>query len=107
RELLAGRPRGADVLAATALGAGERVEHLLPGKVRHGAGAEAHLLLRTVEAERLEPASRARARKEDVERGGGDVQVLRVRQVGEEGEDDRDVRPDEDALQHLRPAAVA
>jgi hypothetical protein len=63
------------------------------------AGPEAHLLLGHVEAERLEPPARARAREVHVERRRGDVEVLRVRQVGEEAEDDQDVRPDEDALE--------
>ena len=102
RQLLAGRPGGADVLAAPALGAGEGVERLLPGEVRHRAGAEAHLLLGHVEAERLEPPARACAREVDVERRRGDVEVLRVREVGEEADDDQHVRPDEDALEHLR-----
>ena len=97
RQLLAGRVGRADVLAAAALGARERVDHLLPGQVGDRPGAEAgsrlgHVL---VEAQRLEPAARARAPEEDVDRRGDDVQVLRVGQVGEEAEDEQHVRPDE------------
>ena len=60
REHLPGRVRGAGVLAAAALGAGEGVEHLLPRQVEDRRDAEPHLLLGYVEAERLEPAARAR-----------------------------------------------
>ena len=102
RERLAGRIRRADVLAAAALGARHRVEHLLPGEVGDRAGAEAQcrLVLR-LEVERLEATSRTRSTEEDVDRRGRDVQVLRVREVGQEAEDDQHVRPHEDALEHL------
>ena len=69
---LAGGERGAGVLAAAALGARERVEHLLPGQVLGGAGAEAELLLGdvvVVELQRLEPAARAGAPEPHVDRG--------------------------------------
>ena len=85
RERLAGRVRGADVLAAPALRARHRVEHLLPGEVGDGAGAEAQsALVLGLELERLEPSARPSAAEEDVDRRGRDVQVLRVREVGEE-----------------------
>ena len=91
REQLAGLVGRADVLAAAALGAGERVEHLLPGQVGGGAGAEAQVLLALtllrLEAQRLEPPARCGAPEPDVDRGGGDVQVLGAREVGEERED--------------------
>jgi len=45
RQRFARRERRAGVLAATALGAGEGVEHLLPGQVGDGAGAEPQLLV--------------------------------------------------------------
>src|ERR1700694_5676704 len=48
REHLAGRKCRTDVLTAPALGAGVGVEHLLPGQVRSGAGAEADLVLRHI-----------------------------------------------------------
>ena len=48
-----------------------------------------------------------RAAEVDVERRGRDVQVLGVREVGEEAEDDQHVRPHEDALEHLGDVAVA
>ena len=76
---LAGGKRGAGVLAAAALGARERVEHLLPGEVGGGPGAEADVLLGrvvVVEAQRLQPAARAGPPEAHVERGGRDVQVL-------------------------------
>ena len=102
RERLAGRVRRADVLAAAALGARHRVEHLLPREVGDRAGPEAHGgLVLGLEVERLEAATRARAAEEDVDRRGRDVQVLRVREIGEEAEDDQHVRPDEDPLEHL------
>jgi hypothetical protein len=101
-QLLARRVRGADVLAAPALGARHRVDHLLPRQVGDRGGAEAHRrLVLDGEVERLEPPPRARAPEPDVDRGGGDVEVLRVRQVGEEPQDQQDVGPDEDALEDL------
>ena len=101
RQHLPGRPGGADVLAAAALRAREGVHHLLPRHVGHRAGAEAHVRLGDVlvEAERLEPTARPGAAEEDVDRGREDVQVLRIGQVDEEAEDDRDVRPHEHALE--------
>ena len=60
-----------------------------------------------VEAQRLEPAARARAPEVDVDRGGGDVQVLGVGEVGEEAEDHQHVRPHEHALERLGRRAVA
>ena len=60
REDLPGRVRRARVLAAAALGAREAVHHLLLREVEDRRDAEAQLLLRHVEAQRLEPA-RARA----------------------------------------------
>ena len=99
---------GTDVLAAAALRARHRVEHLLPRQVGDRAGAEAQRrLVLGFEVERLQTASSTCLREEDVDRRGRDVQVLRVRQVGEEAEDDQDVRPHEDALEHLGRRAVA
>ena len=91
RERLAGRERRAGVLAAPALGAREGVEHLLPGQVGDRAGAEAQVLLVgvLVEAQRLEAPARAGAPEPDVDRGGRDVQVLGVGQVGEEARGSR------------------
>ena len=102
RELLAGGVGRADVLAAPALGARHRVEHLLPGHVGDGRRRRSgSALVLGLEVERLEPAARARAAEPDVDRRRGDVQVLRVREVGEEAEDEQHVRPDEDPLEHL------
>ena len=104
RELLARRVGRAHVLAAPALGAGHRVDHLLPGHVGDRRGAEAHRgLVLGREVERLEAPARPGPREPDVDPRGRDVQVLRVRQVGEEGEHEQDVRPHEDALGDLRP----
>ena len=58
------------------------------------------LVLR-LEVEGLEAAARPRPAEEDVDRRRRDVQVLRVREVREEAENDQHVRPDEDALEHL------
>ena len=107
RELLAGRVRGADVLAAAALGAGHRVEDPLPGQVRDGARAEAELVVVALEAKRLEPSRRSRPAEEDVRAGRGDVEVLGVGEVDEEGEDDQHVAPDEGAFEHLGRGAPA
>ena len=97
RQRLVGRVGRAGVLAAAALRARERVHHLLPGQVLDRPDAEAHVLLGRllVEPQRLEPAARARAAEVDVDRRGDDVQVLGVRQVGEEAEDEQHVRPHE------------
>ena len=108
RELLARRVRRADVLAAAALGARHRVDHLLPRHVGDRGRAEAHLgLVLDREVERLEAAAAARAAEPDVDRRRRDVEVLGVRQVGEEADDEQDVRPDEDPLAHLGPRALA
>ena len=56
--------------------------------------------------QRLEPAARAGAPEPDVDRGGGDVQVLGAGQVGEEREDRQHVDPHEHALEHLRGSVV-
>ena len=103
RQHLVGRVGGAGVLAAPALRARERVHHLLPREVLDGPDAEAQLLLGrlVVEPQRLQPPARARAPEVDVDRRGGDVQVLGVREVGEEAEDQQHVRPHEHALEHL------
>ena len=109
REHLAGGERRTCVLAAPALGAREAVEHLLERQILGRADAEAQLLLRdavVVEAQRLEPAAGSRPREPHVDRGGEDVEVLGVRQVGEEAEDREHVRPDEHALEHARRLVV-
>ena len=65
REDLAGGVRRADVLAAAAFRAGERVEHLLPGEVGGRAGAEPEILLALpllgLEAQRLQPPALRRS----------------------------------------------
>jgi hypothetical protein len=79
RQHLAGGKGRAGVLTAPALGTREGVEHLLPGQIGRGPGAEADVLLGDVgivEAQRLEAATRAGAPVPDVDRRGGDVQVL-------------------------------
>ena len=108
RQILAGRPRGTDVLAAPALGARHGVEHLLPRHVdeRPRAEPERSLVL-DVEVERLQPSPRTCPAEPDVDPRGRDVEVLRVREVDEEGEDREHVEPDEDALACVEPGAVA
>jgi hypothetical protein len=59
------------------------------------------------EVERLEPPARTRREKKTLSAGSRDVQVLRVREVRQEPEDDQHVRPDEDALEHLGRGVVA
>ena len=108
RQILAGRPGGADVLAAATLGAGHRVEHLLPRHVDERPRAEPQsALVLDLEIERLEPPPRARPAEPDVDPGGRDVEVLRVREVHEEPEDREHVEPDEGALERLRRRPVA
>ena len=90
REFLAGEVRRADDLASPALGAGVRVEHLLPAEIVDDAGAEA---LRRLEiADGLQLARWLDAAEEDVEGHGEQVRVLAVRQVVEEDEEVREVR---------------
>ena len=104
RQLLAGRVGGADVLAAAALGARHRVHHLLPGQVGDGGGAEAHrALVLDGEVERLEPAAPAGAAEPDVDRGGRDVEVLRVREIREEADDEQRRAPRRAAARAPRP----
>jgi hypothetical protein len=100
--------RGADVLAAPAFRARHRIEHLLPREVGDRPGTEPErTLVRGLEVERLEAAPRARPAEEDIDSRSRDVQVLRVREVREEAEDDEDVPPDEHALEHLGRRPVA
>jgi hypothetical protein len=73
----------------------------------HVRSAAVAALVLGLEVERLEPPTRTRSREEDVERRCRDVQVLRVRKVGEERKDDQHVRPHEDALEDLGRAVVA
>jgi hypothetical protein len=103
RERLARVPGGAYVLAAAAFRARHRVQRLLPREVGDRTRAKAKLrLVVGVEAQRLQPAARTSPREEDVDRRGRDVQVLRAREVGQEAEDQQNVRPDERPLQDLR-----
>ena len=79
RQELPGRERRTGILTAAALGARERVEHLLPGQVRGGPRAEADVLLgdvRVVEAQRFKPSARSGPAVPNVERRAGDVQML-------------------------------
>ena len=108
-EDLAGGECRARVLTAAALGARERVEHLLPGEVLREARAEAKVILGdvgVVELERFEPAAGAGAAEPHVDRGDEDVEVLGAGEIGEEGQDRQDVDPDEHALEHLRRLVV-
>ena len=103
RQDLAGGEGRTGVLAAPAFGAREGVEHLLPGQVSRGAGAEADVLLGhvgVVEAQRLEPAAGAGAPEPHVEGRAEDVQMLGARQVGEEEQDRAHVQPHEHPLEH-------
>ena len=66
-------------LAATALGAGEAVEHVLPGEVLDGLDAERRVL--ALEVHRRQLAPRRELAESDVGERGDDVEVLRERQV--------------------------
>ena len=74
---------GAGAVAAAALGAGQAVEQLPPGEV---------LAQRRAVGRRRQPVAVQRGR-EHAERRGQQVQVLRVRQVGQEPEHRQHVRP--------------
>jgi len=82
-----------------ALGAGHGVEHLLPRQVTCASRAEANLSFWFLEIDRLQPAARMGAAEVDVDRRHHDVEVLGVRQVHEEREDDHHVRPHRGALE--------
>ena len=89
-ERLARVPGGTDLLTPAALRAAEQVEELLLRQVLGGRDPEADVLLRPLEVdlELLEVTARAVLREVDVRRRGDDVQVLGLRQVGEEPEHD-------------------
>ena len=83
--------------AASALGAGVAVEQVLPRQLLDVARAE--LLDVGLEVHVAHGALRARparVREEHVDERRRDVQVLGVRQVVEEGEDEQRVRPPEE-----------
>jgi hypothetical protein len=104
RERLVRRPGGAGRLAASALGTGGEVEHLLPGEVADLAHTEHGVLVdvlhvhvgRAVEAAEGPGATR----EGDVDRRKEDVQVLGVRDEDDEARDDGDVEEQEDGHQH-------
>ncbi len=102
-EGLAGRPRRADRLTASALGAGGEVQHLLPGEVLHLARAEDRVLgdVVHVHVRRLVQSTQGSwsTRHADVDGGEEDVQVLGVRDEDEESGDHRDVEQQEDRLE--------
>src|SRR5712692_9607838 len=83
----AGRAAGG---AAAALRAVVRVEEILPGEVVETAHPEGLGLL---EVDRLELALGLLRGEEDIEGGGHDVQVLGVRQVHEEAQEEHGVEP--------------
>ena len=96
---LAGVPGRALVLAAAALGAGQRLQQLLLVEVLDLAGAEDGVL---VLHQRLEVGRRAEraerlglALQRGVDRRGEDVHVLAVEHEDQEAHDDRDLRDDE------------
>ncbi len=90
RQRLVRREGRAGVLAPAALHAGERVQPVLPGKVRGPAEAEA---LRILEVERGEGAGGPVAPEEEIDRPGEHVEVLGMRHVGDESVDEEDVEP--------------
>ncbi len=101
---LAGVPRRTDRLTTTTLGAGRKVEHLLPGEVLDQShpkdGLLGHVLHVHVRG-LVETAEGARpARGGDVERGQEDVQMLGVRDEDQEPDDHADVQDDEGRLEH-------
>ena len=90
-ERLAGVPGRTGLLAATAFGAGEAVEEVLPAEVLEGLEPERRGLVLEVDPRQL--AARRELAEEDVRERGRDVEVLAERQVAQERRDQPDVGP--------------
>ena len=90
-ERLAGVVGRTGLLAATALGAGEAVEQVLPAEVLERLEPERRVLVLEVELGQL--AARCELAEVDVRERRRDVQVLAERQVAQERSDERDVAP--------------
>ena len=102
-EGLLGVPRRADRLAATALGAGGEVEHLLPSEVLDLAHTEDGVLgdVLHVHVRGLVEATEGTGTTghADVDRGQEDVEVLGVGNEDQEPGDDRHVGQQQDGLE--------
>ena len=106
RQRLAGVPRRALRLAASALGAGHEVDVVLPGEVSNVSLAERGIVGRILEVDRLalvidrqQWAESVRpARRVHVDRSCADVQVLGVQHDQQEADDDGDLCPQADRL---------
>ncbi len=100
REQLAGEVRRTDRRAAPALGAGVAVEQVLPAQLRHvGRAEDLRLGLEIHRLHRPHGSRPAGVGEEGVGERDDDVQVLGVRQVVEEGQDEERVRPPAHAVQ--------
>ena len=88
REHLAGRVRGAGVLAAPALGAREARRRSPSRSGRRSLRRRSGARRRVGRSAAARAVLRRACAEPDVERGGGDVEVLRVREVHEEAEDE-------------------
>ena len=104
RQRLAGEERGARVLAAAALGAGEGVEAVLPRQILRGTHADLHLgVVGAVGHDRFEVDGRHRIGRPappEKERGqrGHDVEVLAQRQDHQEREHHDELGPIEELV---------
>ena len=95
---------GHDVVAAAALGAGERVEEALPRQLLDAVDAE---LLGLLEVDLRRKPVALPAEEPDVRPGEDEVHVLGRRQVGGEAEEDEHVRPPAERAQALRGGSRA
>ena len=106
RQGLSGQVGRTRVLAAAALGAGERVEAFLPGQVARVAHAGVHLRLvlgfhELVEVDRWHAVARAAASEVERRQRGDDVEVLAERQDDEERQHDDHLGPVEEPVADL------
>ena len=104
-ERLAGEEGRTLLLAATAFRAGVKVQEVLPGPLRDGADAIVLGVLQIDRRKRCAGFGRQLA-EEHVGDGDDDVQVLRARDVDEEGEHRQDVDPVKDLVRRDRPGAL-
>ena len=105
-ENLAGGVGRAGVGAASAYGAGVAVQQLAPGEVLDAGRAEADVLVHVVQVDEgdLQTAAGLQVAEESVDGRGDHVDVLGEGDVEGEAQDDEQVHPPEDGLQHASRA---
>ena len=104
-ERLAGEKGGALLLAAATFGARVQVEQVLPRPLGHGADPVVFGVLQ-IDWRQRGAGFGGQLAEEDVRDGDDDVQVLRARNVDEEGEHRQDVHPVEDLVRRDRGGAL-